>query len=68
MGYQDGPMMPASVESGGHEAPSVVAGFTTALDMTAEDILHKNPRSTLQALVPWRVPAHLCEDTAVPSG
>ncbi len=26
------------------EAPSVVAGFTTVLDMTAEDILSKNPR------------------------
>ena len=26
------------------EAPSVVAGFTTILDMTAEDILRKNPR------------------------
>ncbi|MGB3682884.1 MAG: fumarylacetoacetate hydrolase family protein [Rubrobacteraceae bacterium] len=26
------------------EAPSVVAGFTTVLDMTAEDILRKNPR------------------------
>ena len=25
-------------------APSVVAGFTTVLDMTAEDILRKNPR------------------------
>jgi 2-keto-4-pentenoate hydratase/2-oxohepta-3-ene-1,7-dioic acid hydratase in catechol pathway len=45
MGYQDGPMMPASVEIGGsEEAPSVVAGFTTALDTTAENILRKNPR------------------------
>lgn len=26
------------------EAPSVVAGFTTILDMTAEDILRRNPR------------------------
>lgn len=26
------------------EAPSAVAGFTTILDMTAEDILRKNPR------------------------
>ena len=26
------------------EAPSVVAGFTTVLDMTAEDILRRNPR------------------------
>ena len=26
------------------EAPSVVSGFTTVLDMTAEDILRKNPR------------------------
>ena len=26
------------------DAPSVVAGFTTILDMTAEDILRKNPR------------------------
>jgi 2-keto-4-pentenoate hydratase/2-oxohepta-3-ene-1,7-dioic acid hydratase in catechol pathway len=26
------------------DAPSVVAGFTTVLDMTAEDILRKNPR------------------------
>jgi 2-keto-4-pentenoate hydratase/2-oxohepta-3-ene-1,7-dioic acid hydratase in catechol pathway len=26
------------------EAPSVIAGFTTVLDMTAEDILRKNPR------------------------
>ncbi len=26
------------------EAPSVVAGLTTVLDMTAEDILRKNPR------------------------
>jgi 2-keto-4-pentenoate hydratase/2-oxohepta-3-ene-1,7-dioic acid hydratase in catechol pathway len=26
------------------EAPSVVAGFTTVLDMTAEDILSRNPR------------------------
>ncbi|UUI02471.1 fumarylacetoacetate hydrolase family protein [Oceanobacillus jeddahense] len=26
------------------EAPSVIAGFTTIIDMTAEDILQKNPR------------------------
>lgn len=26
------------------EAPSVIAGFTTVIDMTAEDILEKNPR------------------------
>jgi 2-keto-4-pentenoate hydratase/2-oxohepta-3-ene-1,7-dioic acid hydratase in catechol pathway len=26
------------------DAPSVVAGFTTVLDMTAEDILRRNPR------------------------
>lgn len=26
------------------DAPSVVAGFTTVIDMTAEDILQKNPR------------------------
>ncbi len=26
------------------DAPSVVAGFTTVLDMTAEDILRQNPR------------------------
>lgn len=26
------------------EAPSVIAGFTTILDMTAEDILRRNPR------------------------
>jgi 2-keto-4-pentenoate hydratase/2-oxohepta-3-ene-1,7-dioic acid hydratase in catechol pathway len=26
------------------DAPSVVAGFTTVIDMTAEDILEKNPR------------------------
>ena len=33
------------------EAPSVVSGFTTVLDMTAEDILRKNPRYlTLQEL------------------
>jgi 2-keto-4-pentenoate hydratase/2-oxohepta-3-ene-1,7-dioic acid hydratase in catechol pathway len=25
------------------EAPSVVAGFTTVLDMTAEDILRRTP-------------------------
>jgi 2-keto-4-pentenoate hydratase/2-oxohepta-3-ene-1,7-dioic acid hydratase in catechol pathway len=31
------------------EAPSVVAGFTTVLDMTAEDILQKNPRFLTRA-------------------
>jgi len=31
------------------EAPSVVAGFTTILDMTAEDILRKNPRYLTRA-------------------
>ena len=31
------------------EAPSVVAGFTTILDMTAEDILKKNPRYLTRA-------------------
>jgi 2-keto-4-pentenoate hydratase/2-oxohepta-3-ene-1,7-dioic acid hydratase in catechol pathway len=31
------------------EAPSVVAGFTTVLDMTAEDILRKNPRYLTRA-------------------
>src|SRR5918998_4827265 len=30
-------------------APSVVAGFTTVLDMTAEDILRKNPRYLTRA-------------------
>lgn len=31
------------------EAPSVVAGFTTILDMTAEDILRRNPRYLTRA-------------------
>ncbi len=31
------------------EAPCVVAGFTTILDMTAEDILRKNPRYLTRA-------------------
>jgi 2-keto-4-pentenoate hydratase/2-oxohepta-3-ene-1,7-dioic acid hydratase in catechol pathway len=31
------------------DAPSVVAGFTTVLDMTAEDILRKNPRYLTRA-------------------
>ena len=31
------------------EAPSVVAGFTMVLDMTAEDILRKNPRYLTRA-------------------
>ena len=31
------------------EAPSVVAGFTAALDMTAEDILRRNPRYLTRA-------------------
>ena len=31
------------------EAPSVVAGFTTILDITAEDILRKNPRYLTRA-------------------
>lgn len=31
------------------EAPSVVAGFTTVLDMTAEDVLRKNPRYLTRA-------------------
>ena len=31
------------------EAPSVVAGFTTVLDMTAEDILRENPRYLTRA-------------------
>jgi 2-keto-4-pentenoate hydratase/2-oxohepta-3-ene-1,7-dioic acid hydratase in catechol pathway len=31
------------------EAPSVVAGFTTVLDMTAEDILSRNPRYLTRA-------------------
>ncbi|HKH10350.1 MAG TPA: fumarylacetoacetate hydrolase family protein [Rubrobacter sp.] len=31
------------------EAPGVVAGFTTVLDMTAEDILRKNPRYLTRA-------------------
>ncbi len=31
------------------EVPSVVAGFTTVLDMTAEDILRKNPRYLTRA-------------------
>jgi 2-keto-4-pentenoate hydratase/2-oxohepta-3-ene-1,7-dioic acid hydratase in catechol pathway len=31
------------------EAPSVVAGFTTVLDMTAEDILLRNPRYLTRA-------------------
>jgi 2-keto-4-pentenoate hydratase/2-oxohepta-3-ene-1,7-dioic acid hydratase in catechol pathway len=31
------------------EAPSVVAGFTAVLDMTAEDILRKNPRYLTRA-------------------
>jgi 2-keto-4-pentenoate hydratase/2-oxohepta-3-ene-1,7-dioic acid hydratase in catechol pathway len=31
------------------DAPSVVAGFTTILDMTAEDILRKNPRYLTRA-------------------
>jgi 2-keto-4-pentenoate hydratase/2-oxohepta-3-ene-1,7-dioic acid hydratase in catechol pathway len=31
------------------EAPAVVAGFTTVLDMTAEDILRKNPRYLTRA-------------------
>ncbi|HSL00466.1 MAG TPA: fumarylacetoacetate hydrolase family protein [Rubrobacteraceae bacterium] len=33
----------------GEEAPSVVAGFTPVLDMTAEDILRKNPRYLTRA-------------------
>ncbi len=32
-----------------NEAPSVVAGLTTVLDMTAEDILRKNPRYLTRA-------------------
>lgn len=31
------------------EAPSVVAGFTTIIDMTAEDILQRNPRYLTRA-------------------
>ncbi|HET7658718.1 MAG TPA: fumarylacetoacetate hydrolase family protein [Bacillales bacterium] len=31
------------------EAPSVIAGFTTIIDMTAEDILQKNPRYLTRA-------------------
>ncbi len=31
------------------DAPSVIAGFTTVLDMTAEDILEKNPRFLTRA-------------------
>jgi 2-keto-4-pentenoate hydratase/2-oxohepta-3-ene-1,7-dioic acid hydratase in catechol pathway len=31
------------------EAPSVVAGYTTVLDMTADDILRKNPRYLTRA-------------------
>ncbi|MCL6517571.1 fumarylacetoacetate hydrolase family protein [Alicyclobacillus sp.] len=31
------------------EAPAVVAGFTTVIDMTAEDILQKNPRFLTRA-------------------
>ena len=31
------------------EVPSVVAGFTTVLDMTAEDILRRNPRHLTKA-------------------
>ncbi|MEJ7841395.1 MAG: fumarylacetoacetate hydrolase family protein [Rubrobacter sp.] len=31
------------------EAPSVIAGFTTVLDVTAEDILRKNPRYLTRA-------------------
>ncbi len=31
------------------EAPSVVAGFTAVLDMTAEDVLRKNPRYLTRA-------------------
>ena len=31
------------------EAPSIIAGFTTVLDMTAEDILRKNPRYLTRA-------------------
>lgn len=31
------------------EAPSVVAGFTTVLDMTAEDVLRRNPRYLTRA-------------------
>ena len=31
------------------EAPSVVAGFTTVVDMTAEDILRRNPRYLTRA-------------------
>jgi 2-keto-4-pentenoate hydratase/2-oxohepta-3-ene-1,7-dioic acid hydratase in catechol pathway len=31
------------------DAPSVVAGFTTVLDMTAEDILRRNPRYLTRA-------------------
>jgi 2-keto-4-pentenoate hydratase/2-oxohepta-3-ene-1,7-dioic acid hydratase in catechol pathway len=31
------------------EAPSVVAGFTTVLDMTAEDVLKRNPRYLTRA-------------------
>jgi 2-keto-4-pentenoate hydratase/2-oxohepta-3-ene-1,7-dioic acid hydratase in catechol pathway len=31
------------------EAPTVVAGFTTVLDMTAEDILRRNPRYLTRA-------------------
>lgn len=26
------------------EAPNIIAGFTTIIDMTAEDILQRNPR------------------------
>ena len=31
------------------EAPSAIAGFTTVLDMTAEDVLRKNPRYLTRA-------------------
>lgn len=31
------------------DAPSVIAGFTTTIDMTAEDILQKNPRYLTRA-------------------
>ena len=31
------------------EAPSIIAGFTTVLDMTAEDVLRKNPRYLTRA-------------------
>lgn len=34
---------------GEDEAPSVIAGFTTVLDMTAEDILRRNPRYLTRA-------------------